>query len=105
MRRGSREAAGREWAYQLRQWSAELRADGQTGRARELERLAAVTEEELAELHADHVEYVRRRSAPIRGRTAEDGWCGHGHASLAEALACAGVAPVAAAVEEGSDVA
>jgi hypothetical protein len=38
------ETAGREWAYHLRQLSADLDAQGQPARARELARLAEATE-------------------------------------------------------------
>ena len=49
----AREAAGREWVYQLREWVADLNAEGRPGRARELARLAAVTEREIELLHAE----------------------------------------------------
>lgn len=51
----AREAAGREWAYQLREWAAELDAHGRPGRAQELARLAAATEREVALLHAETI--------------------------------------------------
>lgn len=47
-----REATGREWAYQLREWATDLSADGQRGRARELIRQAEVVEAQVAGLHA-----------------------------------------------------
>lgn len=74
------EAAGREWAYQLREFAADLEEQGQGARARELARMASQTEREVASLHAD-------------GATAAaDGWCGHEHTTLAEAFMCAGLA-------------
>lgn len=60
-----REAAGREWAYQLREWAAELDAEGRSGRARELARFAAETEREIALLHDEAV--VRRYNTPSAG--------------------------------------
>lgn len=47
----AREAAGREWVYQLRAWVAELDAQGRHDRAIELARLAVETERETALLH------------------------------------------------------
>jgi hypothetical protein len=75
-----REAAGREWAYQLRQWARELGARGQMARARELSRLADATEREVADLHVENVERVACRG--------EGGWCS-GHHTLGEAFVCA----------------
>ena len=57
----AREVAGREWAYQLREWAAQLDAQGQPGRAREVARLAAETERETALVHAAILERSHER--------------------------------------------
>ena len=66
MRLIAREAAGREWVYQLREWVADLSAEGRPGRARELARLAALTEREIELLHAEVVVH-RLAATPTDG--------------------------------------
>lgn len=60
----AREVAGREWTYQLREWAAELEAQGQPGRARELARLAAETEREIALVHTAILEGFPLKAGP-----------------------------------------
>lgn len=69
----AREAAGREWVYQLREWAAELDAQGRPVRAHELARLATETEREIALLHtATHG--VPSEVAPTPAGCAREGW-------------------------------
>ena len=84
-----REAAGREWAYQLREWAAELGMRGDAARERELVRLAEQTEKEISELHRDR---VHDTLVPEAGpQHMGDQWCGHWHRTFRAAFACVGI--------------
>lgn len=78
----ARQAAGREWVYQLRQLSSDLKAQGQEARARELERLAKATEQEMSPRRVDSM-------GGAGGCGAGEDWGCPGHASVAEAFLCA----------------
>jgi hypothetical protein len=82
----TQEAAGREWAYRLRRLASDLDARGEAARSRELARLAAQTEREVAALHAQHL-------GAERADVDAEGWCGHWHRTFAAAFACVGLIP------------
>lgn len=85
-----REAAGREWAYQLREWAADLETRGDAARARELVRLAEQTEKEISELHRDRIHDAVVPDG--RHEPTGDRWCGHWHGTVRAAFACIGIA-------------